>query len=79
MAAAIDIANGALNAIGADSIVALTDANKRALACLGQYDLSRREELRGANWSFAIKRAMLAVEGRDVADLKHRALQDRPG
>ena len=59
MAASIDIANAALNTIGADPIVAFTDANKRAIACQGQYNLSRKEELRGANWSFAIKRTTL--------------------
>lgn len=59
MAAAIDIANAALRTLGADRISAFTDANKRAIACSGAYDLARREELRGSNWNFAIKRTTL--------------------
>jgi len=55
----LEICNIALLKIGADSITALSDANKRARLCTLLYDFMRKKLLRAHPWNFAIKRSFL--------------------
>lgn len=59
MASNVDIANLALTAIGANSILALEDQSKNARVISQVFDLYREAELRAHNWSFAIARDVL--------------------
>lgn len=54
-----DIANRALQRVGARRIVALTDASKNAAEVAACYDILRRAELRRNVWRFAVRRATL--------------------
>jgi hypothetical protein len=61
MATDVSICNRALQILGADSIIALTDDNNRGRAMAIAYPAVRDAELRRHRWSFAIKRASLAA------------------
>ena len=59
---AVDVANSALQKIGAASITSLTDGSAEARAVSIAYDSNRRDELRRYPWNFSIKRAVLAPD-----------------
>lgn len=56
----VSICNSALLKIGAERITALSDSNKRAIACNEQYSKCRDEVLEAHPWNFAIKRVELS-------------------
>lgn len=56
-----DIANRALQLIGATAIVNITDLNKNAVACNFFYDKARALELRLHPWNFAVKYTTLSA------------------
>lgn len=56
------ICNSALAKIGAPSITAITDSNKRAEFCNLMYSKVRDKLLKSHPWNFAIKRAVLAYD-----------------
>ena len=60
MASVVDICNLALNSLGAESIVSLTQDTENARYCNTFYTQTRDAELRAHPWNFAIKRAQLA-------------------
>lgn len=62
MASEVDIANRALQKLGAERIVSLTQDSENARACNLSYPLIRDAELRNHPWNFAIKRAQLAAD-----------------
>lgn len=62
MASEVDIANRALQKLGAERIVSLTQDSENARACNLAYSIVRDAELRNHPWNFAIKRAQLAVD-----------------
>jgi len=55
----VDIANRALQHVGATRITAFTDDSKNAAAVSFVYDKARRAELRRNCWTFATRRTML--------------------
>jgi hypothetical protein len=57
-----DICNGALQRVGAATIMDITDNSREARACAVAYDTARRAELRKRKWRFALKRATLAPD-----------------
>ena len=57
MASQVDICNAALHLIGAQPIVALTDANDRARVCALAFPQQRDAVLRALPWNFAITRS----------------------
>lgn len=59
MAADSDIANLALQKLGAERIASLTEDSRNARSCLNCYANLRDSELRTHPWSFAIKRVIL--------------------
>ena len=60
MASPVDIANLALLRVGAESIIALTDANNRARACKLAWPFVRQNVLRAHSWNSATVRTQLA-------------------
>lgn len=62
MASEVDIANRALQKLGAERIVSLSQDSENARACNLLYDSIRDAELRAHPWNFAIKRAQLAAD-----------------
>lgn len=62
MASEVDIANRALQKLGAESIASLTQDSENARACNLCYEPIRDAELRAHPWNFAIKRASLAAD-----------------
>lgn len=61
MPSEVDIANLALQRLGAKSISSLTDDSTRARECNRVYDHARDTELRAHPWAFARKRAQIAA------------------
>lgn len=61
MASSTDIANRALQKLGASIITSLTEASVNARACNLVYDKVRRSELRRHTWNFSVKRENLAA------------------
>lgn len=59
----VQIANRALQKIGATRISSFDENAKTARAIVAAYDLTRDAELRRYKWSFAIKRASIAADG----------------
>lgn len=59
MTSKVEIANRALQKIGAERITALTDDNSRAKAVNAMFDLVRDAELQAHFWTFAMKRSEL--------------------
>jgi hypothetical protein len=55
----VDVANSALDEVGADPIVALTDNTKRAAVVARNLDKLRQAELRRNVWRFSIRKAPL--------------------
>jgi len=62
MASTIDICNRALQKLGADRIISLTQNSTSARACNLAYEPVRDAELRAHVWSFSVKRAQLAAD-----------------
>jgi hypothetical protein len=62
MASEVDIANRALQKLGAERIVSLTQDNENARAVNACYDSVRDAELRSHPWNFAISRVQLAAD-----------------
>ena len=62
MASTIDICNRALQKLGADRIISLTQNSTSARACNLAYEPVRDAELRAHVWNFAVKRAQLAAD-----------------
>lgn len=62
MASEVDIANRALQKLGAERIVSLTQDSENARACNLAYSTVRDAELRSHPWNFAVKRAQLAAD-----------------
>jgi hypothetical protein len=61
MASKVEIANRALQQLGAKRIVSLTEDSKNARAVNSAYESIKLSELRKHPWNFAIKRAQLAA------------------
>lgn len=57
-----EIANRALQLLGDQPVLDITDNNKRAKACDRAYDPVRRAELRKNAWNFAKRRVVLAPD-----------------
>ena len=64
MASVVDICNGALNQLGASTIISLTEDSKNARLCNARYNQVRDSLFRSHLWNCLIKRVELA---RDVA------------
>jgi hypothetical protein len=62
MPSQVDICNRALQKLGADRIISLTQNSTSARACNLAYELVRDSELRAHVWNFAIKRTKLASD-----------------
>ena len=62
MASAVDIANSALNLLGASTISALTDDSKNARLCNQRYEPVRNRIFRGHAWNCLTKRVQLAED-----------------
>ncbi len=62
MASVVEICNRALQKVGAQRIVSITDDNVRARACNAAYEVLRDGELRANVWNFSIARAELAED-----------------
>lgn len=60
MPSVIDICNNALDKLGHQSIMSLTDGNKAAKLCNRNWTSARDKVLRDHPWNFAVKRAALA-------------------
>jgi len=60
MATKVGIANSALILLGAETIQAITESNKRAKLCNEMYDKSKRKLLELHPWNFATLRVALA-------------------
>lgn len=68
----IDCCNSALQRIGANTILSLSDNSPEARACSVAYDSNRRDELRKHTWNFAVKRVVLAPDATaPVFDFKY--------
>lgn len=61
MTTEVSIANRALQILGADPIISLTENNKRARVLRVAFDPVRDAELQRRNWRFSIKRTTLAA------------------
>ncbi len=61
MASTVQICNRALQKLGANIIISLTDNSPSARACNAAYEPVKLAELRGHTWNFAIKRAQLSA------------------
>ena len=62
MSSAVDICNFALQKLGAETIVSLTQDSENARSCNRVFEHLRDAELRAHPWNFAIKRAQLAAD-----------------
>ena len=62
MASVVDICNRALQKLGAERIISLTQDSVSARACNLAYTQVRDAELRAHTWNFAIKRAEIAAD-----------------
>lgn len=62
MASKVEIANRALQILGAKRIVSLTEASRNAQAINAAFEPVKRAELRKHPWGFAIKRVVLAAD-----------------
>ena len=62
MASIVEICNRALQKLGADTIISLTQDSVEARACNLAYPNVRDAELRAHVWNFAIKRTQLAAD-----------------
>lgn len=62
MASKVEIANRALQALGASRIQNITDDNVNARAINTAYDSVRRALLRSHSWNFAVERASIAAD-----------------
>lgn len=62
MASSVDIANAALQKLGAPRIVNLTDDSDAARAANACYNRLRQAELRKHVWNFSIRRANIAAD-----------------
>jgi hypothetical protein len=62
MATKVEIANRALQILGAKRIVSLTEDSRNARSIAAAFESVKRAELRKHPWSFAIKRAQLAAD-----------------
>jgi hypothetical protein len=58
-ASPVQICNSALIKVGADTIISLSDNNKRASVCNHQYPILRDEVLRSHPWNFAVQTGTL--------------------
>lgn len=67
MSSDVEIANRALQLVGASRIVSLADDSVSARAVNNCYAVVRRRELRMHPWNFSIKRAALAADATDPA------------
>ena len=66
MTSKVDIANGALQKLGAKRIESLTQDHPNARSMNAAYAKTRRGMLRKYNWSFAISRASIAADADDA-------------
>lgn len=62
MASKVEIANRALQILGAKRIVSLTEDSRNARAISAAYEPVKKAELRKHTWCFATKRAQLAAD-----------------
>ena len=62
MASVVGICNRALQKVGANRILALTDNSREARSCNNAYDSVRQALLRKYRWNFAITRVVLAPD-----------------
>lgn len=75
MASNVEIANRALQKLGAKRIVTLTEDSRNARAINAAFDTLREAELREHTWSFAVKRVALAADAVAPAFGKARYFQ----
>ena len=62
MASVVDICNGALNQLGASTILTLTEDSKNARLCNARYTQVRDSVFRSHPWNCLQKRIQLAVD-----------------
>ncbi len=62
MTSQVDIANGALNQIGASTIISLSDDSKNARMINQRYDMVRDRVFREHPWNCLLKRATIAAD-----------------
>lgn len=62
MASTVEICNRALQKLGANTVISLTDNSVNARACNLAFEPCKKAELRSHTWNFAIKRAQLSAE-----------------
>lgn len=67
MASNVDIANRALQKVGAARISSLDEGSREANAVKAAYDLTLKAELQRNLWTFAIRRASLAADAETPA------------
>lgn len=67
MASKVEIANRALQLLGAKRIVSLTEDSRNARACNAAFEPVKRAELRKHPWGFATKRVQLAADATEPA------------
>lgn len=62
MATNVEIANRALQKLGAQRITSLSDNSRNARAVNAAFNIVRQEELRRHTWNFAVEREQLAAD-----------------
>lgn len=62
MATSLDICNMALVSVGQEPIMSFDDQDKRARLCKQLYEQVKKSLLRSYSWTFAVRRARLAME-----------------
>lgn len=73
MASKVEIANRALQILGAKRIVSLTEDSRNARAINAAYEPVKKAELRKHPWSFAIQRTQLAADANAPAFTRSNA------
>ena len=62
MASVVEICNSALNSLGANNIISLTEDSKNARLCNQRYEPIRDQIFRSHTWNCLIKRVELAQD-----------------
>ena len=80
MASVVDICNGALNQLGATTILTLTEDSKNARLCNARYTQIRDSVFRSHPWNCLQKRVELAKDSTATGDnLTESCLSPRSG
>jgi hypothetical protein len=78
MASVVDICNGALNQLGASTILSLTEDSKNARLCNARYTQVRDSLFRSHPWNCLIKRVELAKDTALAADIAYAVTSSNP-